>query len=279
MTDNSIYKDFFQELKKLIIDLDLLGRHFEYKDKLGWCTEEEVEKLEEEIGKLPLAYREYLLSIGKNYLFLYFDAENYFWESREYRKKLADKILTERGLSKTNNRFKKKYFEIGHGRMDQYFAYIYLDEDDPLIWIVTDYAGEKISHIGKFTDFILKGFNFSLIHKTTDMQWGLTQEELAKHPNYIRDKFSEFNKNLDIVNNYIKSRKNTNNKLILELYESFEWYYKEYKGDEEKSEEQKPEEEKPEKEKPTSKSKINVIVLLLLFFVMILILLKYIGSI
>ncbi|RKR10765.1 hypothetical protein C8C82_2758 [Flavobacterium sp. 81] len=58
---SNIYKDFFREVKCFIVELGIDG------NKVAGCSEEEINQIEQEYGKLPLAYKEYLAEIGKKF--------------------------------------------------------------------------------------------------------------------------------------------------------------------------------------------------------------------
>ncbi len=67
---SNIYQDYFETLKYYLLELKI------EVEKTKSCTEQEVKSLEYIYGPLPLAYKEYLKSIGKKMLFIFMDGEN-----------------------------------------------------------------------------------------------------------------------------------------------------------------------------------------------------------
>lgn len=209
----NIYADFFSELKHFLIELGI-----DKKEEIIGCTESEILLIEEKAEtELPVAYKEYLKSIGKYFLFEFFDAEQMSYDDFEDINEYVNDALEE-----TNYKFDKKFFPISHRRYD-YFRFIYLNEsDNPDVWFFDEYPDNGI-HIENskqnFTKMILNFFSQILINKPFGFSW-VSEEDEKKNKNIIRDRYLNWFKSLLELKQRIENSKN-DNRLILELHKRF----------------------------------------------------------
>lgn len=214
----NIYREFFEELKKFIIDLGI-----EKEEKVQGCTDEEIQQIEEQFGKLPLAYKEYLQTIGRKFLFSFFDAEQFSYEDYEDIQEFTNEVI-----ESTNFTSDKKFIPISHRRYE-YLRFIYLEtgEENPLIWYLVEDPDEDEGEVNpipserNLTETMIVFFSATLRNHPFSFNW-VTDEEEKENPNVIEDRFTKWLLGLNKVKNELQK---TNNPLIIDLHEIFLNYY------------------------------------------------------
>ncbi|WP_316830945.1 SMI1/KNR4 family protein [Pedobacter aquatilis] len=182
----NIYKDFFTALKKLIIELNI-----EEEFNIKGCTDEEIELLEKRYETLPLAYIEYLKSMGKESLWHFFDGEEISYEDLDDLNEFANKKIKKSGINIT-----RKILAISHYRYD-YFTFFYLNErhknPDPKIWMFDPSQNLKKIKLSEnaFTDMILFFLERSLKNHPNGFYF-VSEEDKRKNPNVIKSRFFEW---------------------------------------------------------------------------------------
>lgn len=124
------YKQFYSNFKSFLIE-----REIEQKNDIIGCSEKNIEQLEKQFGQLPLAYKEYLLAIGKKHLTTLFDCDDYSIDNLEYAHEIADEILKE-----DNYTINTPYIVLSehHGYN---FTYIHINEHNPPVYLYME--GDK----------------------------------------------------------------------------------------------------------------------------------------
>lgn len=215
MTENR-YHDFFSELKYFIIELGI------DHGKIVGCSDHEIASIESRIGTaLPEAYKEYLKSVGKKFLFEFFDAEQMSFEDYDDINEYVTNTLTETGFT-----FEREVFPISHRRYD-FFRFFYLNEsDNPDIWFFDEYPedGKHTQNSRQtFVQMILDFFSQALSNQTAGFHW-VTSEETKKNENIVRDRYLKwFEANLKLKNRTRETH--TDNSFVLELYKTFNAYF------------------------------------------------------
>ncbi|REC44637.1 SMI1/KNR4 family protein [Chryseobacterium pennipullorum] len=215
MAEN-IYKDFFSELKYFLTELGI------DQQKIAGCSDTEILSIEDRLGtQLPEAYKEYLKSIGKKFLFEFFDAEQMSFEDYEDINEYVTETLMETGFS-----FEKEAFPISHRRYD-YFRFFYLNEsENPDIWFFDEYPqnGEHTEKSGQtFVQMILIFFSQALTNQTAGFHW-VSEEETERNENVVRDRYLKwFEANVKLKDRTRTA--NTDNPFVIELYERFSTYF------------------------------------------------------
>lgn len=216
MTENK-YHDFFSELKYFIIELGIDIQ------KIVGCSDHEIVSIENKIGTvLPEAYKEYLKSIGKKFLFEFFDAEQMSFEDYDDIEEYVNDALTETGFT-----FEREIFPISHRRYD-FFRFFYLNgSDNPEIWFFDEYPkdGEHAQNSGQtFVQMILVFFSQALSNQTAGFYW-VTEQETKKNKNIVRDRYLKwFEANLKLKDRIRETH--TDNPFVLELYKTFNDYFR-----------------------------------------------------
>jgi hypothetical protein len=215
---NNIYKDFFDLLKIYLDELEIDKNEYE----ISGCTEEEIKKIEKKHGNIPLAYREYLKSIGKDFLFQFMDAEDMSYKNLNHIWNFGKEVFK-------NNKTKiEKQNIVISERRNECISFIYLNEDDdPKVWIISKYWNDKDDdenltvRANSFTELILYFFSQTLRNQTYGFHF-VNSEEKSK--NNVKDKYIKWAKGLakikELTTNY-----NGDNKLIINLNDLFLNYY------------------------------------------------------
>ncbi len=212
-----LYKDFFDEVKRFIIELDI-----EKENDVQGCTDEEIQSVEHQYGILPLAYKMYLKSFGRKFLFHFFDGEQFSYKDFDDIQEFAKKVITS-----TNFKLDKPIFPISHYRY-QYFTFFYLNEkDDPEVWIFEEFPDEGDENVrlssASFTDTIISFFKRTLHQHPFGFHF-VSEEEKNKDKNIIKNRFLKWSRALIGNDKYIKGFKSENN-LIADLHDVFREYF------------------------------------------------------
>jgi hypothetical protein len=180
------YSIFFREVSNFIIDLGI-----EKKADVEGCTPDDIVQIENQFGKLPLAYKSYLETFGRNFLFSFFDGEQFSYKDYEDINEFVQETLERDG----NFKIVRPFIAISHYRYE-YFSFIYLDgveNDNPKVWSYEPYPEEgsenpKIAE-DKFTDTILLFFKKSLENRAATFHW-VTADEVNQ--NIIQERYVDW---------------------------------------------------------------------------------------
>jgi len=214
--ENNIYHEFFEELKKFLLDLGI-----ENEEKVKGCTDEEIQQIEEQFGKLPLAYKEYLKIIGRKFLWSFFDAEQFSYEDYKDIQKFMKRVI-----KTTNFVSDKKFIPISHRRYE-YLRLIYTDgnNDDPELFYLVEYPYEDevnpIPSEKNLTKTMIAFFRSTLKNYPFSFFW-VTEEEKNENSNVVEDRYLKWLLGLNKIKNELTK---TNNPLINELHNVFMTYY------------------------------------------------------
>ncbi|MBD0405175.1 SMI1/KNR4 family protein [Flammeovirga sp. EKP202] len=137
------YKDFYVDLKSFLIE-----RNIEQENNIAGCSDSEIEELEMKIGSLPIAYKEYLLAMGRKNLARLFDCDNYSIGYLDYAKEVADEILNEDKFT-----IEKPYLVLSehHGYN---FTYISMNHENPPVYFYMETEKSSTLVSNKFTSWI-----------------------------------------------------------------------------------------------------------------------------
>jgi len=217
---NNIYHDFFQTLKKYLEILEIDKKH----NGIYPCTNEEVKYLKLKYKNIPLAYEEYLMSIGKQFLFEFMNAENMSYDGLEYADEFSKEVFEDNNVN-----INRQILVISERRND-YVSFIYLDENDnPPIWIISHYVNEEdreknlAKRKNKFTDLFLSFFNDTLNDFPATFSF-VTENEINENENIVRDRYMNWFRNLLEVKKTIDNA-TENNLLVNELNNVFLNYF------------------------------------------------------
>lgn len=213
---SNIYKEYFDTLKIYLTILKIDAERV-----ITGCSEDEINILKNKNTVIPLAYEEYLRSIGKNFLFEFMDAENMSYEGLDYINEFANEVFQNNSLT-----LDKEYLVISERRND-YISLIYTDEKNPKVWIMSEYwdenDGENLSiRSDNFIDLINKFFKNSLLNQTATFHFVST--EIKDTEKYIKNKYHDWSKGLYEIKSLI-DKNSTGNYLIYQLNEYFMEYY------------------------------------------------------
>lgn len=217
---NNIYEEFFSTLKDYLV---LLG--IDKEKGIDGCSDHEIESIEARKGDLPLAYREYLKSMGKHFLFEFMDAEDMSFDDLDYIEEFGREVFEENSFAPD-----KPYMVISERRND-YITFIYLDEgDNPKTYIMSEFwdeeEGDNIQErTSSFTDLILVFFQQSLIYFTASFHF---VDEHEKDKNIVKKRYLNWFKNLRTIADKI-DRNTSDNTLIKDLNNRFLEYYNQNK--------------------------------------------------
>ncbi len=216
---NNIYKDFFTTLNEYLITLEIDKKH----KGIEGCSTQEIESIEKRKGNLPIAYKEYLKSIGKKFLFEFMDAEDMAFDDLDYIEQFG------KGIFETNKLKMERPFMVISERRNDYITFIYLDEgDNPKTWIMSEYwdeeeKGENLEiRTDSFTDLILSFFQQSLINFPFTFNW--VTEEDKKDKDVVKKRYMNWFRNLQSIEEKINSN-SSNNTLVKQLNSKFLEYY------------------------------------------------------
>lgn len=205
------YIFFFQEVRKFIIDLGI-----EKEADVVGCTTEEIEEIENQFGKLPLTYKVYLETFGRNFLFSFFDGEHFSYNDYEDINKFVKRTLRDDNFEIT-----RPFIAISHYHYE-YFSFIYLDEnknDNPKVWSYqSDYDEDsenpKIAE-DRFTDTILLFFKRALANRSASFHWVDANEE---NKNIVQDRYVDWARKITQSVDYIYSSP-TDNQLVKRIHQ------------------------------------------------------------
>ncbi|WP_299365891.1 SMI1/KNR4 family protein [Winogradskyella sp.] len=219
---NNIYKDFFITLNEYLITLEIDKKH----KGIEGCSIQEIESIEKRKGNLPLAYKEYLKSIGKKFLFEFMDAENMAFDDLDYIEQFGKEVF------ETNQLKMERPFMVISERRNDYITLIYLDEgDNPKTWIMSEYwdSEQKVENLeirtDSFTDLILGFFQQSLINFPFTFNF-VTEEEKKEDKDVVKKRYINWFKNLKSIEEEINLNGSKNNLLIKKLNTKFLDYYR-----------------------------------------------------
>jgi len=211
------YDAFFQELKSFIVDLGIEKQ----KDVQG-CNSEEIKQIEDKFGDLPLAYKTYLKVIGRNFLFNFFDAEQFSYSDYEDIQEFASEFF-----ENINFYSGRKIIPIAHRRYD-YLRIIFLDEekDNPDLWELFDSHKEEkipVSSNQTLTELMVSYFQMALLNHSYSFNF-VSEKDLLKNPKLIKKRYKCWFAALDEKKLYIDNC-NTTNTDIKKLHKVFLNYY------------------------------------------------------
>lgn len=216
---NNVYKEFFEVLKSYLVELGIEAKH----KGIEGCSQAEIQALENRIGKLPLAYKEFLSSIGKKFMVDFMDAEDMAFDDLDYIEEFGREVFKENKLV-----IERPHMVISERRSD-YISLIYLDEgDNPKVWIMSEYWDENdegdnlVVRTESFTDLMLAFFSSTLGYFTAGFHF-VTEEEM-KDEDFIKKRYIKWYKSLVKIEKQIKEAP-TDNSLIKDLNERILGYY------------------------------------------------------
>lgn len=216
---NNMYKEFFELLREHLLQLEIDKKHHGVER----CSIEEVRQLEEKTGKLPLAYKEYLLSMGRTYLFEFMDAECMSFLDLDYAQEFGKEVFEKNKL-----RIERTHLVISE-RRNEYITFIYLDEgDNPETWIMSEYWGEGkgenlASRTKTFTELITVFFQRALRNFPYTFNW-VTEEEKKKDEDIVEKRYMNWFRNLNTVAKRIEASQ-SDNELVKDFNKKFLEYY------------------------------------------------------
>ncbi|MFK7946921.1 MAG: SMI1/KNR4 family protein [Saprospiraceae bacterium] len=216
---NNVYKEFFEVLKSYLVELGIEEKH----KGIEGCSKAEIQALEKRVGQLPLAYKEFLSSIGKQFLFEFMDAEDMAFDDLDYIEEFGKEVFEENKLV-----IERPYMVISE-RRNEYISLIYLDSDDnPKVWIMTEYwddndDGENlVVRTESFTDLILAFFSQMLGYYTAGFHFVTAEDQ--KDEDVIKKRYMKWYKSLVKIEKQIEENQ-TDNPFIKELNERLLGYY------------------------------------------------------
>ncbi len=210
------YKEYFDTLKYYLTILNI----DKGKGLLG-CTEEEIESIKSKKENFPLAYEEFLRSIGKKFLFEFMDAENMAFEDLDYINEFASEVFSNNSLKLENE------FLVISERRNDYISIIFTENENPPVWIMSEYwnekDGENLSIRTKsFTDLMNVFFRQTLQNHTASFHF--VSSKIKDTEKYIRNKYISWAKGLNQIKEKIDDNK-TENSLVNQLNQYFLDYY------------------------------------------------------
>ena len=216
--ENNVYSEFFKELIKFILELDI-----EKEEKVKGCTDEEIKQIEEQFGKLPLAYKEYLKSIGRKFLWSFFDAEQFSYEDYGDIQNFSRQVI-----ESINFVSDKKFIAISHRRYD-YLRIIYTNEnnEDPqLFYLVDDPEDDEVNPIPSkqtLTGLMMSFFAATLRNHIFTFN-SVTDEDLNNDPNIVHNRYINWFQQNELLKKYIDNSQ-IKNEYVKLLYDTFLDYY------------------------------------------------------
>lgn len=210
------YKEYFDTLKYYLTILNI------DKDKgLLGCTEEEIESIKSKKENFPLAYEEFLRSIGKKFLFEFMDAEDMAFEDLDYINEFASEVFSNNSLKLENE------FLVISERRNDYISIIFTENENPPVWMMSEYwnekDGENLSIRTKsFTDLMNVFFRQTLQNHTASFHF--VSSKIKDTEKYIRNKYISWGKGLNQIKEKIDDNK-TENSLVNQLNQYFLDYY------------------------------------------------------
>ena len=211
----SNYKVFFETLKGYLVELGV------DKNNIEGCTNEEIFTIENRLGNLPLAYKEYLSNIGKKFLFEFMDAEDMAFEDLEYIENFAKEVFRENKL-----KIERPYIVISERRND-YITLIYLDEgDNPTTWVMSEFwhgdSSDLVIRTDTFIDLIIIFFLQTLLYFPASFYF-VTKEE-QKDEDVVKKRYSKWYRGLKKIRESIKEN-SENNEFLKKLNSRFLSFY------------------------------------------------------
>lgn len=212
----NIYKEYFDTLKYYLTILKI-----DNEKEISGCNEEDITKLKSSKENFPIAYEEYLRSIGNKFLFDFMDAENMSFEDLDYINKFANHVFEYNSL-----KLEKEYLVISERRHD-YISLIFTDEENPKVWIMSEYWDEKKGdnlsiRTDSFTDLMNLFFRQTLRNHTASFHF--VPSRIKNTEKYIKNKYLEWSDAVQEIKLSIKNN-HVNNPLINKLNEEFLNYY------------------------------------------------------
>lgn len=210
------YKEYFDTLKYYLTILNI----DKGKGLLG-CTEEEIESIKSKKENFPLAYEEFLRSIGKKFLFEFMDAEDMAFEDLDYINEFASEVFSNNSLKLENE------FLVISERRNDYISIIFTENENPPVWMMSEYwnekDGENLSIRTKsFTDLMNVFFRQTLQNHTASFHF--VSSKIKDTEKYIRNKYISWAKGLNQIKEKIDDNK-TENSLVNQLNQYFLDYY------------------------------------------------------
>lgn len=212
----NLYKEYFETLKCYLTILNI------DKDKrLLGCTEEEIESIKSKKENFPLAYEEFLRSIGKSFLFEFMNAENMAFEDLDYINEFANEVFSNNSLE-----LEDEFIVISERRND-YISLIFTENENPQVWIMSECwdkkNGENLSiRTESFTDLMNLFFRETLQNHTASFHF--VSSKIKDTEKYIRNKYICWVKGLNQIKEKINDNK-TDNSLVNQLNQYFLNYY------------------------------------------------------
>ncbi len=212
-----IYRDYFETLKHYLLLLAIDSR-----SGIVGCSEAEINTLRNEKGPIPLAYEEYLRSIGKKMLFEFMDAEDMAFADLDYINNFANEVF------ENNARPPKEDFFVISERRNDYISLIYAEGDNPKVWIMSEYwddtqKGENLAiRTGSFTELMNLFFKQTLTNHPASFYF--VPQHVADSEAYIRKKYKNWLTGLQSIHTIVRKYQDEN-PLIHELNQCFSDYY------------------------------------------------------
>lgn len=210
MKESNNYRDYFLRLKEYLVELRI-----DSDSAIQGCSDDEIKALESLYGKLPLAYIEYLKSIGRNHLFQFMDAEDMSYNSFDYIKEFGEEVFQENDL-----KLERPHLVISE-RRNEYITMIYLDEaENPKTWIMSECwdeskEGNNLEIRAKSFISLMTGFfRMSLIN--TPFSFNFVDSKLKNPEKVIKTRYDKWSVAVSNINNRAKEEI-TDNVLIKEL--------------------------------------------------------------
>ena len=219
MTKESFYNEFYQVLKSYILTLNI-----EKEEKVQSCSENRVLEIEQKLGhNLPLSYREFLKTIGKEWMFHFTDGALVLED--DFEEIWEDSLLA---IEEANYNFETPYIPIGYdryGTAEYGFHFLYIDQsDDPEVLWFYPYGDleNRIESVSlRFTEMIISFFKESLGLKS----WGFHfVDENEKNENIVKERYLKWFEDLYKQYNQVKSLNNSNS-LVRRLHIIFKDFY------------------------------------------------------
>ena len=211
------YNFFFDEIKEFLIFLGI-----EKKDVICGCSKDEIRAVENKFGILPVGYKAYLESFGRNSLSSFFDGAQFSYDDYDDINEFVKDTLENEHFEIT-----RPYIPIGHRRYD-YFYFFYLDqpqEDDPILWWYNPYVNDDKENPTtaqrRLTDLILSHFRDTLHDFPAGFHF---VDKKETDENIIRRRYENWARKIVSVVDYINSY-TTENKLIEKIHDILLSYF------------------------------------------------------
>ena len=187
---NNIYKEYFETLKKYLIILET------DKNKIIGCNDKSIGILSQKYGKLPLAYEEFMRSIGGRILFEFMDAEDMSYENLDELDNFYNEVF-----ENNINEISKNYIPVSE-RYRDYITLISKNEENPKVWTTENCygikKGEKLKIVhNSFIEMINIFFKHYLNNNLYNYYF--VPSKIKNSEKYIKKKVSAYMKSLNQI--------------------------------------------------------------------------------